>query len=130
VGWCNRKVVSCDSEDMTVSRIAAVVTCVVVAGLGVWFVVAWAHADRLAVVISALAAVATVGVGVWAAVRGSGSGRSIRVSDTGKATSGQDGGANSGVQGASGNGGSVRVQNTGDADASGGGDANTGVRWD
>jgi hypothetical protein len=128
VSW---EVMLCDGEGVTVSRVAAVVTCVVVAGLGVWFVVAWAHADRLAVVVSALAAVATVGLGVWAAVRGSGSGWSIRVLGTGRARAGRGGGANSGVRGGIGKGGgSVRAQNTGDADASGGGDANTGVRWD
>ena len=123
--------VLCDGEGVTTSRVAAVVTCVMVAGLGVWFVLAWAQADRLAMVVSALAAVATVGTGVWAAVRERGSGGSIRVSGTGKATAGRDGGANSGVRGGTlGGRGWMRVKNTGNADASGGGDANTGIRWD
>jgi hypothetical protein len=127
-----RKVGLCDGEGVTTSRVAAVVTCVLVAGLGVWFVLAWAQADRLAMVVSAVAAVAAVGAGVWAAARGrSDSGGSIRVSGTGKATAGRGGSANSGVRGGAGRGGgSMRVENSGDADASGGGDANTGIRWD
>lgn len=54
---------------MTAKRVALVVTCVVVAGLAVVFgVVQWDRANRIAVVVSALAAVAAVGVAVWAAL--------------------------------------------------------------
>lgn len=55
--------------DMTAKRVALVVTCVVVVGLAVVFgLVQWDRANRIAVVVSALAAVAAVGVAVWAAL--------------------------------------------------------------
>ncbi|MDQ3886022.1 MAG: hypothetical protein M3308_03155 [Actinomycetota bacterium] len=117
---------------MNVGRAALVMTCLVVAGLGVWFAVAqWEQASRMATVASALGAVAAVGVAVWAALRGPVGGRwgSVRVSDTGKATAGRGGQANTGVRGKVA-GTRVRVKRTGDADASGGGDANTGFRPD
>lgn len=112
---------------MNAGRVALVATCVAVAALGVWFAVArWEDANRIATVASALGAVAAVGIAIWMALRGSGTGRSIRVSRTGNAVAGPGGRANTGVR-AGGSADSVLVDDTGDADASGGGDANTGV---
>ncbi|MFD9733570.1 hypothetical protein [Umezawaea sp. NPDC059074] len=100
-------------------RAVVVITCLVTAGLGVWFAVAsWDSANKVAVIASALAAVAAVGVAVWAGLR---TGGRIVVSDTGDATAGPGGRANTGVRGAT----SARVKRTGNARA--GGDANTGV---
>jgi hypothetical protein len=108
-------------------RVVVVVTCVVVAGLGVLFTVTqWDRASRIATVVSALAAVAAVGVALWAALPGSGG--SLRVSGTGQARAGLGGTANSGLVGPAGMSGPVEVERTGDADASGGGAANTGIQ--
>ena len=105
---------------------ALVVTCVVVAGLGVWFAIArWEDANRVATVASALGALAAVGVAVWAAVRGSG--KTLTVSDTGRATA-EHGKAITGVSGHAD--GPIRVERTGDAKATGGGDAITGAHRD
>ena len=109
---------------MTVGRVVLMITCLVVAGLGAWFAVAsWDSANKVAVVASALAAVAAVGVAVWAGLRTGGTGGRIVVSDTGDATAGSGGRANTGVRGRPDA--SVRVKRTGKAQA--GGDANTGV---
>jgi cytosine/uracil/thiamine/allantoin permease len=106
---------------MSLGRVALVITCLVVAGLGVWFTVAkWDDANKIATVASALGAVAAVGVAIWAAMRTS-SGTSVRVSDTGQATGTN---ANTGFRGKTD--GSVTVKRTGSAKASGG-DANTGI---
>lgn len=108
-------------------RVVWVVTCLVVAGLGVWFSQAkWDDANKVAAVLSALGAVAAIGVAIWAALRTSSSG-SVRVSRTGKATA-SGGAANTGFRGES-SGGQIRVERTGDAESDGG-DANTGVRID
>lgn len=49
----------------------ATVTCLLVSGLGgVFTVTQWDRASRIATVVSALAAVAAVGVAVWAAISG------------------------------------------------------------
>jgi hypothetical protein len=112
--------------------VVLLVTGLVVAALGgVFAVTQWDTADRLATVLSALAAVAAVGISVWAALPAAGRGTSVRVVGSGKAVAGAGGTA---VTGASGPAGSaphqVDVQNTGDADASNGGDATSGARWD
>ncbi|MGX7827879.1 hypothetical protein ACTG9Q_22605 [Actinokineospora sp. 24-640] len=103
-------------------------TCALVAGLGGWFAVArWDQADRVAAIVSALGAVAAVGVAVWAAVRAP-QGASVRVSRTGDATA-HGGQANTGVSGEARHlAGPVVAEKTGDAAASGDGDANTGIR--
>lgn len=112
---------------MSVRRLVLLVTCLVVAGLaGVFAGTQWDRADRVATVASALAAVASVGVAVWAGLPRSGS---VRVSDTGNAVAGAGGMATTGLAGpatelVSG----IEVDRTGDADASGGGDATSGVR--
>ena len=113
---------------MSARRVVVLLTCLVVAGLAGWFVVArWEQASRVATVVSALAAVAAVGVAVWAALPGPDR-RMIRVSDTGPAVAGRGGRAISGLAGPAA---SLRepieVDRTGRADASGGGDATTGA---
>lgn len=105
------------------------VTGLMVAGLGVAFaVLARDRAGRIATVVSALAAVAAVGVAVWAALPGRRSGVVVR--DTGKATATGGGVAVSGVRGAAvDTPGHIEVDHTGDAQANGGGDAVSGVSW-
>jgi hypothetical protein len=113
---------------MSSRRVVLVATCLVVAGLTGWFAVArWEQASRVATVVSALAAVATVGVAVWAALPGADR-RTVRVSNTGPATARQGGTAISGLTGpAAGLRGRIEVDRTGHADASGSGDATTGA---
>ena len=114
-----------DNWPVNGGRLALVVTCLVVAGAGVWLAIArWEDANKLATVLSALGAVAAVGVAVWAALRGSS--QSARASRTGSAAAGYGGVANTGVQGTVS--GDVRVSRTGDAQVEGDGQANTGVR--
>lgn len=121
---------------MSGARVALVVTCVVVAGLGVWFAVAqWDQANKVATVASALGAVAAVGVALWTALRTSpgraGGPGAIRVSGTGRATAtGPGSSAVSGVRGKAGGPGPVTARDTGDAEAEGGGSAISGVQID
>ena len=71
---------------------------VVVAALGGWFAVArWDDANKVAAVLSALGAVAAIGVTVWAALRTPPSGSSLVVSDTGRAVAGPGGRAITGI---------------------------------
>ncbi|WP_448332027.1 hypothetical protein [Streptomyces sp. DSM 41534] len=124
---------------MNTGRIALILTCLAVAILGMWLAfVEWGDASKVATVVSALGAVAAVGVAVWAALRAPSAGGAVVVSRTGRATSRAGGRAVTGfsgrVGGASGAGGaagssSVRVEDTGDADSSGG-DAISGVQQD
>ena len=104
-------------------------TAGVVAVLAVLLVVMrWDSANKIAVVVSALAAVAAVGVAIWAALPAV-SGKGVRVSRTGRATAGPGGRANSGVSGPAGSlPDDMVVDRTGDADASNGGDANSGIQ--
>jgi hypothetical protein len=113
---------------MSARRVVLLVTCLVVAGLAGWFAVAkWEQASRVATVVSALAAVAVVGVAVWAALPGADK-PAVRVSDTGPATAGRGGTATSGLTGkVAGLSGRIEVERTGHADASGGGNATTGA---
>ena len=118
-----------DDVRMNTGRVALLVTSVVVAGLGAWFVIArWDDANRIATVASALGAVAAVGVAVWAAVRTPTAKKTVAVSRTGKATA-ASGKAITGVSGG-GSVDSVRVEQTGDAKATGGGDAVSGAELD
>ena len=118
---------------MNGARVTLAVTCVVVAGLGVWFAVAkWDQANKAATMASALGAVAAVGVAVWTTLRASsgrtGSRRTIRATGTGKATAtGTGSSAVSGVRGTAGNEGPTKARNTGEAQADDGGSAVTGV---
>jgi hypothetical protein len=112
-------------------RVVLAVTCLLVAGLGgVFAVVAWDRTSRIATAVSALAAVAAVGIAVWAALPRPGSRSTVRVSNTGKATATGGGAAVSGVRGSAARAPErVEVDHTGDARASGGGDAVSGVSW-
>jgi hypothetical protein len=118
-------------EDGSVSarRWVAMVTAGVVAVLLVLLVLLrWDSANKIGVVVSALAAVAAVGVAIWAAFPAA-SGMSVRVLRTGRATAGPGGRANSGVSGPADSFPSdVLVDRSGDADASKGGDANSGIQ--
>jgi hypothetical protein len=110
---------------MTARQVVIVVTCIVVAALGAVFTLTrWEHANRVATVVSALAA---VGVAVWAALSQFSS-AGARVRRTGSATaSGPVSRANSGVTGPAALSGSVVADRTGDAQATGGSSANSGV---
>lgn len=109
-----------------------VISCVLVAGLGVWLAMArWDDANKVAAIASALGAVAAVGVAVWAAVRRPQSQKSLTVSDTGRAIANYGGTAITGVSGrADHSERSVQVKRTGNATASGDGSAVTGVHLD
>jgi Kef-type K+ transport system membrane component KefB len=111
------------------ARVVLVVTLFVVAGLAGWFALAkWDDANKVATVLSALGAVAAVGVAVWIALRAA-PGPSVRVSQTGRATA-SSGEANSGFRSSGGREvNHVRVDGTGDAESAGG-EANSGVRFD
>lgn len=118
----------------TARRLTIVVTCVIVAGLTISFVVLqWDRASWLATVVAALAAVAAVGVAVWAALRdpSSGTKNTIEVKGTGDAIANGDGNANTGVKAGSENevrpGSIIQVTDTGRASATKHGQANTGV---
>ncbi|GAA2440358.1 DUF4158 domain-containing protein [Streptomyces glaucus] len=114
-----------DDDGMTLKRVVLVVTCVVVAVLGWMFTVSqWETASRIATVASALAGVAAVGVGIWAALPGA-SQSAVVVRETSTAKSAGKGNAVTGYHG----GGSTRpvtVERTGDAEATGDGDAISG----
>ena len=112
---------------MNAGRVVLTVSLLVVAGLGVWFALAgWDDANKVAVISSAVAAVAAVGVAVWAAVRTPSADRAVTVSDTGNAHGKR---AVTGVSGkADAVDAPVRVERTGDATATG--DAVTGVQLD
>jgi hypothetical protein len=117
---------------MNTSRVAFILTCLLVAGLGMWFAVArWDDANKIATMASALGAIAAVGVAIWAAMRSPLSDRSLTVSDTGKATADSGGKAITGVSGKADTvEAAVGVERTGDAKAAGGGDAVTGAQLD
>ncbi len=112
---------------MPARRAALLITGLVVAGLGALFAVSeWDRASRIATLVSALAAVAAVGVAVWAALPGAAA--MIRVTNTGSAAARAGGKAISGLAGpTTGLPDRVEVDHTGEADASRGGDATTGV---
>lgn len=116
---------------MSVQRAVLVVTCLAVAALGgVFAFVRWEQAAHVATVVSALVAVAALGVAVWAGLPGSRP-AALRVSNTGEARAGAGGTAVSGLTGPATTGrGTVEVEHTGPADATGGGDAVSGVRLD
>ena len=114
---------------MTRGRWILVVTLLVVAALGFWFAVAkWDDVNRVAVVLSAVAGVAAVGVALWAAVRGFSQDRKISISSTGQANS-DDGDANSGMRGKSALPDTpIEIRDTGPA-KSRKGNSNTGLDW-
>lgn len=120
---------------MSGRRIAVLLTAVLVTILAVLLVMLrWDDANKVAVVASALAAVAAVGVGVWAALprtsrsdkRSSGPG--WRVSQSGSATAGRSGRAVSGITDQSGSlPDEVQVDRSGDARTGDDGDAVSGI---
>ncbi|MFD4411117.1 hypothetical protein [Streptomyces sp. NPDC058475] len=115
---------------MSARRVALMATASAVAVLGVVLtVVRWDDANKMAVVVSALAAVAAVGISVWAALPGGSSrGQGWQASRTGRAVASQQGQANTGISTPATSAPTVvEVNNTGDAEATGG-DANSGVR--
>ncbi|MCK2241819.1 MULTISPECIES: hypothetical protein [unclassified Crossiella] len=113
---------------MKPGRLVLILTLLVVAGLLIWLALSrWDDANKIATTASALGAVASVGIAVWAALRTTKPGGTIRVSGTGKATATGSGSANTGIRGKPN--GTAEAKNTGDAN-SGGGDANTGIRLD
>jgi hypothetical protein len=125
-------VYSVDDSRVNGRRVVLAATFVAVAVLaGLFTVLRWDVANKVATAVSALAGVAAAGIAVWAALPAFSGGSGVRVSRTGRATAGHGGTANSGVTGPAGSpAGPVRADRTGDADANGGGDANTGVRLD
>jgi hypothetical protein len=112
---------------MGVQRVVAAVTAAVVAALAAVLVaLRWDDANKVAVVVSALAAVAAVGVAIWTALPHGEPRVGLRVSRTGKAKAGMKGRANSGIEGPAGSlPHDVQASRTGEAE---GGSANTGVR--
>jgi hypothetical protein len=112
-------------------RIVLLATAGVVAVLAVLLVaLRWDSANKIAVVVSTLAAVAAIGVGIWAALPGV-SGGGMRASRTGRAIAGPGGRANSGISGPAGSlPAAVVVDRTGDAEAPDGGAANSGIQLD
>ena len=118
-----------DGVRMNSGRVALLVTCFVVAGLGTWFALSrWDDANRLATIASALGAVAAIGIAIWSALHGPSPQKSVTVKNTGKATA-TSGKAVTGVVGR-GSIGMIRVEQTGDAKTSGDGNAITGVELD
>lgn len=112
---------------MSAARAAITVTALAVGGLCGWFsILKWNEAGQVATIVSALAAVASIGMAVWAAVRQPGR-RSITVKRSGKAVSGVDGRAVTGVSDTAVTSGDLVVEDSGDADARKGGDAITGI---
>ncbi|MEU8157089.1 hypothetical protein AB0B94_25800 [Micromonospora sp. NPDC048986] len=117
---------------MNTRRIVLALTCLAVAGLGAAFLLLRGDkASQVATVVSALVAVAALGVAVWAALPRRRS-RGLRVADTGDARAGAGGTAVSGLTApgaaAGSDPGTVEVERTGPADATGGGDATSGIR--
>jgi hypothetical protein len=89
----------------------------------------WDSANKIAVVVSALAAVAAVGVAIWAALPAMSPRQGLRVSRTGGAVAGLGSPANPEVSGTEDSlPGDLPIERTGDAEASGGRDASTGIR--
>jgi hypothetical protein len=114
---------------MSARRMVLMATAGIVAVLAaLLLLLRWDNANKIAVVMSALAAVAAIGVAIWAALPAV-SRKGVQVSRTGRATAGPDGRANSGVSAPAGSlPDNVIVDRTGDADAGNGGDANSGIQ--
>jgi hypothetical protein len=115
---------------MSSRRVVLTATASFVVGLAILMVIfRWDSANKIAVVVSALAAVAAVGVAIWAALPVMSSDKGIQVSRTGRATAGSGGHANTGFSGpANSLPDSAVVDQTGEANASNGKDANSGIQ--
>lgn len=118
-----------DRTCMNRQTLVLILTAAVVACLGAWFVLAsWDHANRVATVLSALGALAAIGVAIWAALRGSSVRSSINAKGTGDATAMGSSSANTGIRvSKSDHSGRMEVKDTGKARADDGGDANSGI---
>lgn len=116
-----------DDGLVDVRRVVLIVTCLVITVLAVVFLVTERDESTwIATVVSALVAVAAMGVALWAALPSAV--RGLRVSRTGSATAGRGGRAVSGYVGPAGQPSTaVDVSRTGGADATAGGDAVSGV---
>lgn len=116
---------------MSMRRLAIVVTLLAVAVLaGLFILLRWEQANKLATVMSALAGVTAVGVAVWAALTGTGTreGARVNISGTGRAVAGPRGRAVTGLSSPTeALPGDTKVHRTGEADASSGGDAVSGI---
>ncbi|WFE93565.1 hypothetical protein [Micromonospora sp. WMMD987] len=119
-----------DTGGMSPRRLALLITCLAVAGLAATFaIVGWDETGRMASAVSALAAVAAVGVAVWAALDARRDDSAIEVSGTGDAEARDGGRANTGLSGDPGTRRPIKIRKTGTAKATGeGGDANTGAQ--
>jgi hypothetical protein len=116
---------------MSPRRIVLLTTVLAALGLSVWLSLAsWDSASRVATIVSAVAAVALLGVGVWAALPGASSKDGVRASRTGRAVArGRDSTATSGITATVGKiEGNQEAHRTGVADASDGGEATSGIR--
>ncbi len=113
-------------------RVVLLTTCLAVAGLGLWLTVTkWASASKIALVGSTLAAVAAVGVALWAGWPSSRPTSGARASRTGKAIARGNSSATSGIVAPAHEGADfLEADRTGDADASAGGEATSGIRLD
>ena len=117
---------------MSTRRVALLVTFLAVGVLLIGLtVVSWDDASRIATIVSTVAAVAALGVAVWAALPAAAAakGRS-RASLTGEAVArGKGSSANAGIIAPADGSGEQEAHRTGRADAADGGQANTGIRW-
>jgi uncharacterized membrane protein len=111
---------------MTAGRWVLVGTFAVVMGLGAWLVISREQADKVTGVVTALAAVAAVGVAVWAAVRVPQRSGAIVVSNTGSAKAAR-GRAIAGFSGKFDSEEEIRVDHTGDTEAEDGGESVSGI---
>ncbi|MFC4056100.1 hypothetical protein ACFOY4_40985 [Actinomadura syzygii] len=112
--------------------VLALTGAAVTALTGLFAVLQWDDATQVAPMVSAVIAVGSLGVTVWAALPGSRvrsrSDAPIRVARTGTARVGTGGTANTGVMGSAATVRRAEVEDTGEAEAGDGGDANTGVK--
>jgi hypothetical protein len=116
---------------MSTRRVVLLVTFLAAGGLLAWLtVVSWDDASRIATIASAVAAVAMIGVAVWAALPATAARGRSRASLTGEAVAkGSGSSANSGIIAPAGSSGEQAAHRTGRADAADGGQANSGIRW-
>ncbi|MEU8419669.1 hypothetical protein AB0C15_02180 [Micromonospora sp. NPDC048835] len=107
-------------------HVVLVVSGLLVAVLATAFVVlGWDSADRIATAVSALAALAGVGVALWAALPTAQSG--VHVGQTGTTRARGTGYANSGIDAPAGDATPMEVHRTGDATAGDGAQAISGI---
>jgi hypothetical protein len=113
---------------VTIQRLVVLITCLAVAVLGVIFAVSqWEQASRIATVVSALTAVAALGVAVWTGL-GPAQAKAVRAVDTGNARTRRGRAAVTGVSGSAAKvRGTVEAKNTGDAESDDG-DAVSGIQ--